>query len=86
MFTLFIGGVLSAVYVVSTDGILLETSTRKNRAIYEGAAGAGSIIPASFSMFSGWLIHAHGFNVFFMLFMAIILCSLVFIKKLNCIK
>ena len=86
LFTFFIGGVLSAVYIVSMDGILLEISTMKNRAIYAGAAGAGSIIPASFSMFSGWLIHAHGFNAFFMLFMAIILCSLVFIKKLNCRK
>ena len=86
IFTFFIGGVLSAVYVVSMSGILLEISTRKNRAIYAGAAGAGSIIPASFSMFSGWLIQTQGFNVFFVVFMVIILCSLIFIKKLNCRK
>ncbi len=30
MFTFFIGGVLSAVYIVSMDGILLEISTMKN--------------------------------------------------------
>ncbi len=86
IFTFFIGGMLSAIYVISMGGILLEISTKKNRVIYAGAAGAGSIIPASFSMLSGWLIHTQGFNVFFMIFMSIILCSLVFIKKLECRK
>ncbi len=84
MSVFFIGGVLITIYIVSMGGILLEISTRKNRALYAGAAGAGSIIPAIFSMIGGWVIHTYGFNAFFIIFALIITSSLVFIRKLNC--
>lgn len=86
MSVFFIGGVLITIYVVSMGGILLEISTKKNRALYAGAAGAGSIIPAIFSMVGGWVIHTYGFNAFFILFAMVVSGSLVFIRKLNCRK
>ncbi len=82
----FMGGVLITIYIVSMGGILLEISTKENRALYAGAAGAGSIIPAIFSMVSGWVIHLYGFNVFFIMFAIVVAGSLVFIRKLNCRK
>jgi len=86
MVSFFIGGVITTLYLISISGILLEISTIKNRAIYAGAAGVGSIIPAGLSMFNGWLIHAYGFYTFFAVFITIILSSLIFIKKLHCKK
>ena len=86
MSVFFMGGVLITIYIVSMGGILLEISTKENRALYAGAAGAGSIIPAIFSMVSGWVIHIYGFNVFFIMFAIVVAGSLVFIRKLNCRK
>ncbi len=86
MFTFFVGGVLSSAYVISISGILLEISTSKNRAIYAGAAGVGSIVPATFSILGGWLIQTMGFDAFFIVFITIILTSVVFIRRLNCRK
>ena len=82
----FLGGVMITIYAVSMGGILLEISTKENRALYAGAAGAGSIVPAIFSMFGGWLILNLGFNVFFIVFAVVVTSSLVFIRKLNCLK
>ena len=82
----FIGGVLITIYIVSMGGILLEISNKNNRALYAGAAGAGSIIPAIFSMIGGWVILNFGFNVFFIMFSLIITGSLIFIKRIKCRK
>lgn len=82
----FMGGALVTIYVVSMGGILLEISTKKNRALYAGAAGAGSIIPAMFSMIGGWMIINFGFNVFFIVFAIVVASSLIFINRLNCRK
>jgi len=86
MLTFFMGGILTAIYSVSNSGILLEISNIRTRATYAGAAGLGSIVPASFSLLGGWLIHTFGFEMFFILFIGIIMSSLIFIKRLHCRK
>ncbi|MCK5772890.1 MAG: hypothetical protein KAH57_03810 [Thermoplasmata archaeon] len=86
MSVFFVGGVLITIYIVSMGGILLEISTKKDRSLYAGAAGAGSIIPAIFSMVGGWVILNFGFNVFFIVFAMVVTSSLFFINKLNCRK
>ena len=81
-----IGGIVFSIYSISMKGVLLEISDNKNRALYTGIAGAGSIIPIIFSLFGGWIIQQYGFTGFFAVFILIILSSLYFIYKLDCIK
>ncbi len=86
MSTFFVGGILVTMYIVSMSGILLEISTRKNRALYAGAAGAGSIFPAVFSLAGGWIVHSFGFDVFFIIFGLLVAVSVVFIYRIKCRK
>ena len=73
-------------YSISMNGVLLEISGTENRTLYTGIAGTGNIIPALFPLLGGWIIERAGFQLFFILFMFIILLSLFFIYKLNCRK
>lgn len=82
----FVGGVAYSFYGISMSGVLLEISNNRNRALYTGIAGAGSIIPTLFSLLGGWLIQQYGFGIFFILFAMIILSSVFFIHKLKCVK
>ncbi len=82
----FAGGIVFAVFSISLNGVLLEVSGTKNRALYTGIAGAGSILPAIFPLLGGWIIQHYSFQPFFILYMVIVLCSLFFIYKLNCKK
>jgi len=68
------------------NGVLLEISGTKNRTLYTGIAGAGSILPTLFPLGGGWMIKHFGFLPFFALFMLLVLSSLFFIYKLNCKK
>lgn len=86
MSVFLMGGVLLTLYMITISGVLLEISSKQNRAMYAGAVGAGSMIPAGFSILGGWLINTQGFNVFFLAIMVLVLSSLIFIKKLNCKK
>ena len=80
----FTGGIIFATYTVTMNGVLLEVSGTSNRALYTGIAGAGNILPAIFPLLGGWIISQFGFNVFFILYMASIATSLVFILRLKC--
>lgn len=79
-----IGGIVFSLYTITMNGVLLEVSTNENRALYTGFAGAGNIIPALFPLLAGTIIKHFGFNVYFILFIIIILCSIYFIRKLDC--
>jgi MFS family permease len=82
----FIGGIIYTAYSISLNGVLLEVSGTKNRTLYTGILGVGSIFPALFPLFGGWLIKQYGFHPFFILFMIVILSSFYFIYKINCKK
>jgi len=82
----FLGGLVYAIYSITMNGILLEISGNNNRTIYTGLAGAGNILPALFPLFGGFIIKSLGFNVFFMMYGAIIVLALFFIYKLKCLK
>jgi MFS family permease len=82
----FLGGVIFTLYKIAIEGIMLEVSDNENRTVYIGLIGAGSILPVIFPILSGWLIPKFGFNVFFLLFIFIILFSVIFIRRLNCLK
>ncbi|NOZ80594.1 MAG: MFS transporter [DPANN group archaeon] len=86
MLAFLLGGLLFAIYTVSMNGVLLEISNTRNRAMYTGLAGVGNIVPALFPLFSGWLIKVQGFTAFFILFGTIVLSSVVFIRRLACRK
>jgi MFS family permease len=79
-----IGGIVFSTYIICMNGVLLEISGNKTRALYTGIAGAGNILPALFPILSGWIVERFGFQSFFILFIIMILSSLFFIKKLNC--
>jgi hypothetical protein len=81
-----VGGIVYALYTISISGVLLEVSDNQNRALYTGIAGAGNILPTLFPIFAGWIIKAYGFNIFFIIFMAVVTSSVFFIYKLHCIK
>jgi len=80
----FIGGTIFAIYGITMNGVLLEVSENSNRALYAGIAGAGNIIPALFPLLGGWVIKLYGFQIFFMLFILVILLSFYFIHNLKC--
>jgi len=82
----FLGGVIFTLYKISIESILLEVSDNQNRTVYIGVVGAGSILPVIFPIFGGWLVPKFGFDVFFLLFAFIILFSIIFIRRLNCLK
>jgi len=82
----FVGGVVYSLYTMTMSGLLLEISHNENRAIYAGFSGAGNILPAIFPLIGGTIIKLFGFNIFFVIFMAIIILSVFFIYKINCKK
>jgi MFS family permease len=82
----FLGGVIFTLYKIAIEGIMLEVSDHDNRTVYIGLIGAGSILPVIFPILGGWLIPEFGFKVFFLLFAFIIFFSIIFIRRLNCLK
>jgi MFS family permease len=84
--TFFIGGLYGSLFLVSSNGILLEISNTNNRAIYAGISGAGNILPTLIPLMAGLLIAGVGFNVFFVAVLLITLSSIYFIYQLNCLK
>ncbi len=85
-FVFFLGGILVVTYKITISGILLEISHNENRAMYAGLVGAGNIIPAFFPLLGGWIIKTNGFTVFFLIVGIIILSSIIFIRRLNCVR
>ncbi|MGC9330723.1 MAG: hypothetical protein ACP5DZ_02465 [Bacteroidales bacterium] len=86
MVSFFAGGLFLSLYQIIINGVLLEISSIHNRSMYTGIAGAGSILPVLFPLFGGAIIGWLGFHVFFGLYMAFIMISIIFIHKLNCKK
>jgi MFS family permease len=82
----FIGGLYGSLFVVSSNGILLEISSANNRSIYAGISGAGNILPTLIPLMAGLLIATAGFSAFFISVLIITLSSAVFIYRLNCLK
>ena len=80
------GGIVFAIHIISTEGVLLEVTNNENRALYTGLSGAGNILPVVFPLLSGWIITEFGFRLFFILVMLIIFLSFYFIYKLDCKK
>jgi hypothetical protein len=86
MLIFLIGGIIFAIYNITMNGVLLEISGLGNRALYTGIAGAGNIIPALFPIAGGFLISTFGFDVFFVLYMLIVACSIFFTYRISCSK
>jgi MFS family permease len=84
--TFFIGGLYGSLFVVSSNGILLEISSANNRSIYAGISGAGNILPTLIPLAAGLIIASSGFSAFFISVLIITLSSAVFIYRLNCLK
>jgi MFS family permease len=84
--TFFLGGMYGSLFVVSSNGILLEISNSTNRAIYAGISGAGNILPTLIPLIAGLIIAGTGFNVFFISVLVITISSAFFIYRLNCLK
>ncbi len=85
-FAFFFGGLYGSLFLVSSNGILLEISSTGNRAIYAGISGAGNILPTLIPLLSGLIIAYTGFQTFFILTLIITLSSAFFIYRLNCLK
>jgi len=81
-----VGGIVYSLYTISIEGVLLEVSDNQNRALYTGIAGAGNILPTLFPISAGWIVKVYGFNIFFIIFMAVVTSSLFFIYKTHCTK
>jgi MFS family permease len=82
----FIGGLYGSLFLVSSNGILMEISSTGNRAIYAGISGAGNIFPTLIPLLAGILITSAGFQAFFISTLAITLSAVFFIYRLNCLK
>jgi len=78
------GGIILTIYSISSGGILLEVTTNENRALYTGLSGVGGILPVVFPFLGGWVITEFGFNLFFALFIAVMIISFYFIYKMGC--
>ena len=85
-FLFVLGGIAVSLYAITMNGVLLEISGNENRALYAGFAGAGNILPAIFPLVAGGLISKFGYNVFFLIFILIISCSVFFIYRIKCMK
>ena len=84
--TFFIGGLYGSLFLVSSNGILLEISSANNRSIYAGISGAGNILPTLIPLIAGLIITTAGFDLFFSLVLGLTLSSVYFIYRLNCLK
>lgn len=85
-YVFILGGITLSIYTISMNGVLLEISNTKNRALYVGFAGAGNILPAIFPLIAGGIINKLGYSAFFSLFILIVSFAFFFIYKLKCDK
>ncbi len=77
------GGIIVTIYYISISGVLLEFTNNENRALFTGLSGAGNILPSLFPILGGWMIAQSGFNLFFTIFLLLILLSFYYIGKTN---
>lgn len=83
-YVLILAGVFVATYKVAISGILLEISTDENRASYTGIAGAGGILTTLFPLVAGVLLQRLGYTLVFLGVSAVVLSSLVLVRRLDC--
>ena len=77
-------GVVLASKEIAIPGILLEISNDRNRAIYTGISGAGSLSIVVFPLIAGALISSWGFTPIFLFVSATVLTSFIFSHKIDC--
>jgi len=85
-FIFILGGIVSSLYSIAMNGVLLEVSGNKNRAMYAGFAGAGNMLPVIFPLVGGWIIAHWGYLVFFLFYGFFMALSFYFIRKIECTK
>ena len=78
------GGIVFTIHRIAMSGVLLEITSNHNRALYTGLSGAGGILPVLFPFLGGWIVERYGFDLFFVIFMVVVIISLYFIYKLDC--
>lgn len=79
-----LSGIFMATYKVATNGVLLEISTKENRATYAGISGAGNLLATVFPFVAGILIASVGYHVVFISVAIAVALSYTFVLKLDC--
>jgi MFS transporter len=82
----FIAGFFISANVIFLQGMLLEITNNKNRAIYTGITGTLSLTAVIFPLVAGMLIEFLGFRVIFLTTSPIIVASIFFLRCINCGK
>ncbi|HAF30173.1 MAG TPA: MFS transporter [Bacteroidales bacterium] len=77
-------GFFVSVYKISKNGILIEISTIKNRAVYTGISGAGDIVSMIFPLMAGALVSVLGFHFVFILVSSVVFLGFFISRKLDC--
>jgi MFS family permease len=85
-YVFILGGISYSLYMITMDGLLLEISTTRNRALYTGFTGAGNLLPAVFPLAGGWIMHHLGFKVMSTILILVIISSVYLIAKIDCKK
>jgi len=78
----FISGFSISAFQIISGGILVDISNEKNRSVYTGISGAGSILPAIAPILIGLCIQKIGFNFVFFFIGLFFLFTFYFSKKL----
>jgi len=83
-FLFILSGIFVTLFKISNNGILLEISTNKNRALYAGISGAGKIFSTVFPLVAGVMIYYFGFSAVFIMVSITVLLSYLFVRRLDC--
>ncbi len=79
----FLVGVFQSIYRISYEGILIEISTHRNRAMYASVLGSSNISTFVIPLISGGLIQSFGYRLTFILSAILLSFSVFFIVKLK---
>ncbi|MBN1302149.1 MAG: MFS transporter [Melioribacteraceae bacterium] len=79
-----INGAAVSAYLITLEGMLIEISTERNRALYAGIYGTLSISLAIFPVITGWLIGLIGFELIFIGYSFITLSGIFLHKRIIC--
>ncbi len=79
----FLVGVFHSIYRISYEGILIEISTHRNRAMYASVLGSSNISTFVIPLVSGGLIQSFGYTLTFVLSAILLGFSVFFMLKLK---
>ena len=79
-----LSGIALALYQIASPGVLLEISNDKNRPVYTGLSGAGSIMNILYPILAGILIRTIGFTAVFIISSLIIGSGFFVAKRIDC--